>query len=139
MRVVVLHQAVSEEGTVDEKDVFDQLGAADLELEPGNPDSIYVCMWRGERRPWTIISGGFREGGIYKSTDAGATFNKLAGGQLSKRMPSDKPSRTPAERALTGGELSVSTAISPSWLRVVTSLMAVMVFQWQRWVQVNAC
>jgi photosystem II stability/assembly factor-like uncharacterized protein len=36
-------------------------------------------MWRGERKPWTIISGA-REGGIYKSTDGGDTWNKLAGG-----------------------------------------------------------
>ena len=60
--------------------VSDQIGAADLELEPGNPDAIYACMWRGERKPWTIISGGLKEGGIYKSTDAGATFNKLTNG-----------------------------------------------------------
>ena len=32
-----------------------------------------------QRKPWTIISGA-REGGIYKSTDGGDTWNKLAGG-----------------------------------------------------------
>lgn len=57
----------------------DKIGGADVELEPGSPDVVYACMWRGERKPWTIISGA-REGGIYKSTDAGATFAKLAGG-----------------------------------------------------------
>jgi photosystem II stability/assembly factor-like uncharacterized protein len=36
-------------------------------------------MWRAERRPWTVISGS-REGGIYKSTDGGDTWRKLAGG-----------------------------------------------------------
>src|SRR5258705_13295045 len=36
-------------------------------------------MWRGARRPWTIISGG-GEDGIYKSTNGGDTWNKLGGG-----------------------------------------------------------
>ncbi|HUK15309.1 MAG TPA: hypothetical protein VLW65_02800 [Bryobacteraceae bacterium] len=57
----------------------DTLGAADLEMQPGNPNVLFACMWRGERKPWTIISGA-HEGGIYKSTDGGETWNKLAGG-----------------------------------------------------------
>ncbi len=59
--------------------VSDSLGAADLELQPGNPDVIFACMWHGQRKPWTIISGA-REGGIYKSTDGGETWAKLGGG-----------------------------------------------------------
>lgn len=59
--------------------VSDSVGAADLELQPGNPKVVFASMWHGERKPWTIISGG-REGGIYKSTDGGDTWTKLAGG-----------------------------------------------------------
>jgi photosystem II stability/assembly factor-like uncharacterized protein len=59
--------------------VADNVGAADLEIQPGNPKVLFACMWRGERKPWTIISGA-REGGIYKTTDGGETWNKLAGG-----------------------------------------------------------
>ena len=54
-------------------------GAADLELMPNAPDTLFACLWHGQRKPWTIISGA-REGGIYKSTDAGDTWTKLAGG-----------------------------------------------------------
>jgi len=61
----------------------DTLGAADLEIQPGNPKVLFACMWHGQRKPWTIISGAL-EGGIYKSTDGGDTWNKLAGG-----LPSD--------------------------------------------------
>jgi photosystem II stability/assembly factor-like uncharacterized protein len=57
----------------------DETGAADLELQPGNPKTIFACMWHGQRKPWTIVSGA-REGGIYKSTDGGDTWTKLAGG-----------------------------------------------------------
>lgn len=57
----------------------DSIGAADLELQPGNPKVVFASMWYGQRKPWTIISGA-REGGIYKSTDGGDTWNKLAGG-----------------------------------------------------------
>ncbi|HEY0780645.1 MAG TPA: hypothetical protein VGD56_21995 [Gemmatirosa sp.] len=59
--------------------VSDSTGAVDVELQPGSPDVVYASMWRAERKPWTIISGA-REGGVYKSTDAGRTWRKLAGG-----------------------------------------------------------
>lgn len=59
--------------------VSDSTGAADLELQPGNPNVLYASMWHGMRKPWTIISGA-REGGIYKSTDAGEHWTKLGGG-----------------------------------------------------------
>jgi photosystem II stability/assembly factor-like uncharacterized protein len=59
--------------------VSDSCGAADLELQPGDPTVIFASMWHGQRKPWTIISGA-REGGIYKSTNGGDTWTKLAGG-----------------------------------------------------------
>jgi len=57
----------------------DEIGAADLELQPGAPTVVFASMWHGQRKPWTIVSGA-REGGIYKSTDGGDTWIKLAGG-----------------------------------------------------------
>ena len=56
-----------------------QVGAMDVELQPGNPNVVYAWMSRLERKPWTIISGS-REGGFYKSTDGGETFTKIAAG-----------------------------------------------------------
>ncbi len=56
--------------------VSDSTGAVDLEFAPDDPTQIYACMWRGERKPWTIISGAM-EGGVYKSTDAGDTWTQL--------------------------------------------------------------
>jgi photosystem II stability/assembly factor-like uncharacterized protein len=60
--------------------VSDSTGAVDLELKPDDPSIIYAAMWRGERKPWTIISGANGEGGIYKSTDGGDAWTKLTNG-----------------------------------------------------------
>jgi len=57
----------------------DSTGAVDLELQPDHPNVIYASMWRGQRTPWTIISGA-NEGGIYKSVDGGDHWTKLGGG-----------------------------------------------------------
>lgn len=59
--------------------VSDQVGAMDVELQPGKPDVVYAWMSRLERKPWTIISGS-REGGFYKSTDGGEHFTKITKG-----------------------------------------------------------
>lgn len=59
--------------------ISDTVGAMDVELQPGNPNVVYVWMSRLERKPWTIISGS-REGGFYKSTDGGEHFNHIAAG-----------------------------------------------------------
>jgi len=59
--------------------VSDSTGAADIELASDDPNTVYAAMWRAERKPWTIISGG-REGGVYRSRDGGDTWTKLGGG-----------------------------------------------------------
>jgi photosystem II stability/assembly factor-like uncharacterized protein len=59
--------------------VSNQTGAVDLEFAPDNPREVYAAMWRAERKPWTILSGG-SEGGIYKSADGGDTWKELRTG-----------------------------------------------------------
>ena len=59
--------------------VSDSTGAVDVEFNAGDPMVLYAAMWRAERKPWTIISGAM-EGGIYKSTDGGATWARLTNG-----------------------------------------------------------
>lgn len=57
----------------------DSVGVSDLEFAPDDPNTIYAGAWRGERKPWTITSGS-SEGGVYKSTDGGQTWEKLSKG-----------------------------------------------------------
>ncbi|HKJ02961.1 MAG TPA: hypothetical protein VJ997_10915, partial [Longimicrobiales bacterium] len=61
----------------------DSVGAIDLELNPADPNEMYAAMWRGQREPWTIISGmeaSGREDGIWKSTDGGETWRIVTRG-----------------------------------------------------------
>jgi photosystem II stability/assembly factor-like uncharacterized protein len=54
-------------------------GAADLEMDPANPDILYAGMWHFDRKPWTYTSGS-EKGGVFRSTDAGRTWKKLTNG-----------------------------------------------------------
>jgi hypothetical protein len=59
--------------------ISENTGVTDLLFEPGNPDVMYAAAYQRRRHVWTLIDGG-PESAIYKSTDAGATWNKLRGG-----------------------------------------------------------
>ncbi len=59
--------------------ISEETGAADISMNPRNPREIYAGMWRAERKPWTMISGS-EDGGLYKTTDGGDTWDKLEGG-----------------------------------------------------------
>jgi photosystem II stability/assembly factor-like uncharacterized protein len=54
-------------------------GAIDLVMHPTNPDILYVSFWQRLRQPWRFDSGG-PNGGIFKTTDGGRTWTKLAKG-----------------------------------------------------------
>jgi photosystem II stability/assembly factor-like uncharacterized protein len=56
--------------------VNEKTGAADLVVDPSNPNKLIAAMWEHRRKPWTFNSGG--EGsGIYISYDRGENWKKL--------------------------------------------------------------
>ncbi|HLN58510.1 MAG TPA: glycosyl hydrolase, partial [Thermoanaerobaculia bacterium] len=59
--------------------ISDKTGASDLCMDPSNPRILYAGFWQVYRKPWTLESGG-PEGGIWRSSDGGDTWKKLAGG-----------------------------------------------------------
>lgn len=61
--------------------VNERTGAVSMAMDPSNADVIYAGAWRGERKPWTIISGGpASETGLYKTTDGGDNWKHLTSG-----------------------------------------------------------
>ncbi|KPK91201.1 hypothetical protein AMJ80_07555 [bacterium SM23_31] len=54
-------------------------GAIDLVMDPKNPNVLYVGFWQRLRRPYRFDSGG-PNGGIFKTTDGGMSWNKLTNG-----------------------------------------------------------
>lgn len=54
-------------------------GVNEVQMDPRNPDVLYASSYQRERHVYTLIDGG-PESAIYKSTDAGETWEKLKNG-----------------------------------------------------------
>jgi photosystem II stability/assembly factor-like uncharacterized protein len=75
--------------------VDDKTGCASLEMDPQDPGVLYAGMWQVLRQPWTFTSGG-PGGGLFKSTDGGASWH-------------------PARKGLPEGDLGrIGLAVAPS-------------------------
>ena len=77
--------------------ISDDAGMADLELDPFNPRVLYAAAWRVERKPWTLIDGS-DEGGLFRSTDGGDTWDRLEGGLPTGVLGRIGVSASPARR-----------------------------------------
>lgn len=53
-----------------------QTGAADLIVDPSDPNTLYAGFWQVNRTPWSLESGG-PGSGLFKSTDGGETWTEL--------------------------------------------------------------
>ncbi len=81
-------------------------GAADLIVDPQNPNKLFAAMWEYGRKPWTFNSGG-PGSGIYRSYDGGENWTRISD-----------------EDGLPKGELGrVGLAIAPSKPDVVYALI----------------
>jgi photosystem II stability/assembly factor-like uncharacterized protein len=54
-------------------------GCADIDMDPQNPRILYAGMYTYRRKPWRFDSGGGATA-LYRTSDSGATWQKLAGG-----------------------------------------------------------
>jgi len=59
--------------------ISENTGVGDVAVDPSNPDIVYAAAYQRRRHVFTLIDGG-PESALYKSTDAGATWNKLKSG-----------------------------------------------------------
>jgi photosystem II stability/assembly factor-like uncharacterized protein len=56
--------------------VNDRTGAADLVIDPSNPNKLFASMWEYRRWPWFFNSGG-PGSGLYVSYDGGSNWKKF--------------------------------------------------------------
>jgi photosystem II stability/assembly factor-like uncharacterized protein len=56
--------------------ISDDTGISEVHLDPRDPDTIYAPAYQRRRKQWTLVDGG-PESAIYKSTDAGVTWEKI--------------------------------------------------------------
>ncbi|GAA4272112.1 hypothetical protein U6A24_11445 [Aquimarina gracilis] len=59
--------------------VNEKTGVNDLLMDPTDPNTLYAAMWEFRRTAWGFNSGG-PSSALYKSTDAGKTWNKIHNG-----------------------------------------------------------
>ena len=56
--------------------VNDTTGAADLVMDPSNPNKLFASMWQFRRTPWDLKSGG-PGSGLHVTVDGGRTWKKI--------------------------------------------------------------
>ncbi|HXW54874.1 MAG TPA: hypothetical protein VEJ67_03930 [Candidatus Cybelea sp.] len=55
-------------------------GGDDVVIDPANPQVVYATLWQSQEGPWENGAWNGTNGGIFKSTDGGSTWQKLTGG-----------------------------------------------------------
>jgi photosystem II stability/assembly factor-like uncharacterized protein len=65
--------------------VSDKTGAADLIMDPKNPDILYAAFHQRRRHVYTYIGGG-KESAVYKTTNGGKTWEESKSGLPSGKM-----------------------------------------------------
>src|ERR1700719_531652 len=59
--------------------INDDTGVSDIAMDPQSPDILYAAAYERRRTPYGFNGGG-PDGGIYKTSDGGATWKKLTKG-----------------------------------------------------------
>jgi len=107
----------------------DNTGGSDVEIDPSNPDMVYASMWEVREGPWedgNVFNGA--GGGLFKSTDGGATWHPLTNGlpkdlsQIYVTIAPSEPRRLYASLATASAKLAVyrSDDAGENWTQVTT-------------------
>ncbi len=101
-------------------------GGKDVDIDPSNPDIVYATLWETRQGPWENAAWGGTNGGIFKSTDGGATWKQLkqglpdglTGAELA--IAPSRPSRLYATLNAGSGAIYRSDDAGESWSRATT-------------------
>jgi photosystem II stability/assembly factor-like uncharacterized protein len=55
-------------------------GGKDVDIDPANPNIVYATMWEQRQGPWENGAWNGTNGGLFKSTDGGATWTQMKQG-----------------------------------------------------------
>lgn len=102
-----------------------QSGVSDMVMDPKDPSVLYAGIWQFRREPWTFHSGG-NDDGLYKSTDGGKSWIKLAGhglpageiGRIGLALAPSDPRRVYATIEAKGGILWRTDDSGANWKMV---------------------
>ncbi len=100
-------------------------GANDVDIDPTNSFVVYATLWEGRQGPWENAAWG-GPGGIFKSTDGGATWKPLTNGlpdgygQVNLAIAPSNPRRIYATVAGQGVGIYRSDDAGESWTRITT-------------------
>ncbi|MDQ6653996.1 MAG: glycoside hydrolase [Acidobacteriota bacterium] len=105
----------------------ENIGGADVLVDPKNPDVAYAALWEARQGPWENAAWNGNGGGVFKSTDNGKTWRQLSGGlpdgiiQANLAIAPSSTSRLFASIALsTGPGIYRSDDGGESWTRITT-------------------
>jgi hypothetical protein len=107
-------------------------GAIDVAIDPSNPNRVFAAMWDHKRQPEGRTYGGVGSG-LFRSTDGGATWTRVAGGlpgassnlgRMGVAIARSNPNRMYAIAADTTGNFTgfwTSTNGGTSWTRITNT------------------
>ncbi|CAN5548006.1 hypothetical protein BH18VER1_BH18VER1_07030 [soil metagenome] len=100
-------------------------GAADVQIDPTNPEIVYASLWESREGPWENSTWNGGNGGIFKSIDSGKTWTQLRSGlpdaivQANLAIaPSSPKSLFASVRTLTKSELFRSDDAGETWRKI---------------------
>jgi photosystem II stability/assembly factor-like uncharacterized protein len=101
-------------------------GGSDVAIDPSNPDIVYAGLWEAREGPWENAAWSGTDGGLFKSTDGGNTWQKLTNGlppvtQVNIAIAPSRPSRIFASVA-SGRSTGIyrSDDSGATWTRITT-------------------
>jgi photosystem II stability/assembly factor-like uncharacterized protein len=98
-------------------------GAADIDIDPKNPNLLFAAMWYFDRKQWTFRSGD-EKGGIFRSIDGGRTWTKATKGlpklmgRIGIKVAPSSPNIVYAVAETREGYVFKSTDHGESWTKV---------------------